>query len=298
MKVNLIALCGILMVLSGCKDDGGDGIFERGETLAELTDKRLKEVSGLASSVKNPGMLWAHNDAGNDAEIFLVDQRLNIQMTVTLAGVENRDWEDIAIGPGPDSSETYVYVGDIGDNDAAYPVKNIYRFPEPAAASGQNVRLSEFDVITFRLEGPVKDTESLFVDSRSGNVYVVSKREEPVFVYELKAPQVSNDTLTAFRTLSLPFTKIVAADFYSRSGDILMKNYTNVYYWKNDGSEDVVSLLKKQPIEIPYEEEPQGESIAWAADGSGFYVLSEKKKKDPSYLYFYSKKEAAVKAGN
>ena len=69
-----------------------------------------------------------------------------------------------------------------------------------------------------------------------------------------------------------------------------MKNYSNVYYWENKNREDVVSLLKKQPVEVAYEKEPQGESIAWATDGSGFYTLSERKKKQPTYLYFYSKK--------
>src|SRR5688500_13099374 len=38
--------------------------------LAELTDKRLEEVSGIAASANNPGLLWAHNDSGNSAEIL------------------------------------------------------------------------------------------------------------------------------------------------------------------------------------------------------------------------------------
>jgi hypothetical protein len=69
-----------------------------------------------------------------------------------------------------------------------------------------------------------------------------------------------------------------------------MKNYTNVYYWENKDNLDMVTLLKKTPKGIPYESEPQGESIAWAADGSGFFTMSEKGDDQPSYLYFYSKK--------
>jgi hypothetical protein len=263
--------------------------FEKGQPLSELTDKKLKEASGLAASVGNPNMLWTHNDSGNDPEIFLVDRNLEIKLTVRLAGVENRDWEDITVGPGPDPSKNYVYVGDIGDNDSVYPEKYIYRFPEPTLGSDDQISVSAFDKIVFRLEDGVKDTESLFIDASSKNLYVISKREEPVFVYELKYPQPTGDVLTARKIGSLPFKGIVAADRFSK-GDIIMKNYTHIFYWENKEREDVATLLKRPPLEVPYEAEPQGESIAWAVNGTGFYTLSEKKKKQPSYLYFYSRR--------
>ncbi|HYF70667.1 MAG TPA: hypothetical protein VD884_21175 [Ohtaekwangia sp.] len=263
--------------------------FEKGKPLSVLTNKTLKEASGLESSIRNPDLLWTHNDSGNEASIFLIDEDLDIKMTVTLAGIENRDWEDITVGPGPDSSQTYVYVGDIGDNDAIYPYKYIYRFPEPVFSTTDHVQITEFDTIIFKLEGAVKDTESLFIDANTRNLYVVSKREEPVFLYMLKYPQVNGDTLIASNVLSLPFKEIVSADM-SPDGDILMKNYTTIYYWENKNNEDLISLLNRRPGEIPYEEEPQGEAIAWATRKPGFYTFSEKKKKKPSYLYFYAKK--------
>ena len=33
-----------------------------------------------------------------------------------IAGADNCDWEDIAVGPGPDPQKTYIYIGDIGGN--------------------------------------------------------------------------------------------------------------------------------------------------------------------------------------
>ena len=68
-----------------------------------------------------------------------------------------------------------------------------------------------------------------------------------------------------------------------------MKNYNKVYYW-NSAAKSITDVLKESPLEIPYETEPQGESIAWATDGSGFYTLSEENKKEKSYLYFYKRK--------
>ncbi len=293
MKTNYFILTAALLIFFGCRGQVSNPIsaqFEKGKTLAELTDKKLKETSGLSASVQNPGSLWAVCDKGNSPEIYLIDKDLNIKFTVTLQGVSNRDWEDIAVGPGPEVGTTYIYVGDIGDNDAVYPVKYIYRFKEPTLSTEANIALHDFDKITFRLEDAIKDTESLFIDSKTRNLFVVSKREEPVFVYMLSYPQSLSDTVIASKALSLPFEGIVAADCSPETGDILMKNYDKIFYRKNTSGLDPVSLLKTQPEEVPYEKELQGESITWATDAPGFYTLGEMKKKQPTYLYFYSKK--------
>jgi hypothetical protein len=282
----------ILMVACSSKEqtnNRSDG-FLPGVKLAELNNKALKEISGIAASVKNPKMLWAHNDSGNGADIFLLDDHLDVKLTCTLAGIENRDWEDIAVGPGPDASKSYVYVADIGDNESHYQYKYIYRFEEPALSNTQSTKITitSFDRITFQLSDTRKDTETLLLDPRTKNLYVVSKREEPVCLYELKYPYPQEDTLVAEKIMTLPFTQIVGGDFSANGQEILMKNYRQVYYW-NSSSKSITDLLKESPLEIPYEAEPQGESITWATDGSGFYTLSEEKKKEKSYLYFYKR---------
>src|SRR5688572_9254920 len=178
--------------------------FEQGQKLAELKNKKLKEVSGLAASINNPKMLWAHNDHGNDPEIFLVDENLDIKLTCTLTGIENRDWEDITTGPGPDPSKNYVYVGDIGDNDGLYKYKYVYRFEEPSWSTAQSntITISTVDKITFRLSDKAKDTEALLLDPRSKNLFVVSKRENPVHLYELKYPYSTTEALTAEKVMA------------------------------------------------------------------------------------------------
>src|SRR4051812_16120960 len=103
LKVN--AFFFITALLAGCSGPAPEkpDLFEfsGGEKLAELKNDTIEEASGLAASIANKGLLWTHNDSGNDSKIFLVDENLNIKLTCTLAGAENRDWEDITIGPGP-----------------------------------------------------------------------------------------------------------------------------------------------------------------------------------------------------
>lgn len=289
----LFLLLGFLIV-SCQKNNGQDKAnspFAAGERLAELTGEQLLEPSGLAASVKNPEMLWTHNDSGNGAEVFLIDRKLNIRMVCVLRGVRNRDWEDIAVGPGPKAGKTYVYVGEIGDNMAQYPFKHIYRFEEPVFKNGETkILIKDVDVLTFSLPDGKKDTESLMVHPVTGALYIVSKREEPVVVYTLKGGFVSGDTLTAEPVARLPHTQIVAADFSPDGKAILMKTYKEVLFWNADENKPVGETLKTAATKVNYTEEPQGESIAFARDGSGFFTISEQVKGAKSYLYFYPRK--------
>lgn len=279
----------IIFVLScsGKEVNDASNDFLRGVKLAQLNNKDLREISGMASSINNPKLLWVHNDAGNKAEIFLLDENLDVKLTCKLNGIDNRDWEDIAIGPGPDSTKSYIYVGEIGDNDARHRYKYIYRFEEPTWDKNEkSLIISAVDKIIFRLPDGPKDTETLLLDPRTKDLYVVSKREKPVYVYKVKYPYEAQDTITASKVVSLPFTGIVGGDFSAKGDRILLKNYSNVFYWHSP-SVPVEELLKQTPKEVPYEVEPQGEAITWVRDGSGFYTLSEESKKEKSYLYFY-----------
>lgn len=289
-----ILICYVLLILIGCSPKRSNPVisndFLPGKKLSELTHKKLGEVSGLASSVANPGLFWALNDSGNDPEIFLIDRDLQIRSTYKLEGVKNRDWEDIAIGPGPDSTKKYIYVAEIGDNDAVHRLKYIYRFAEPVADSVEDASITSFETITFELPDKRRDTETLMINPGTGDLYIVSKREEPVNVYEIKFPYPTSGTITAQKVLSLPYVLIVAGAFSPDGSEIVMKNYNHIYYWANPSKKPVHELLSEAPREVPYEVEPQGESITWANDNSGFYTLSEKNKGKKSFLYFYERK--------
>jgi len=284
----------LVILFVSCLDNrsssGDSDAFLPAQRLAELTEKKLDEISGIATSAANPGYLWVHNDSGNPAVVYLIDQNLDIKLECKLQGVKNRDWEDIAVGPGPEEGKTYVYVGDIGDNNARHAVKYIYRFEEPVvSANAGEMIIKEFDTITFSLEDGKKDTESIMVHPETKDIYLVSKRERPVFVYHLRYPFNDNDTLTAKKLVSLPLTQIVSAGFSPDGDEILMKNYDEIYYWEV-GQGSVADALKKKPQRLKYTEEPQGESIAFNLDGSGFYTLSEKLKGEKTFLYYYPRK--------
>jgi hypothetical protein len=280
-KVWIAALC--LMACSGEISDLFSSAKEKG-----IVDIKLEEASGLVASAAHPGYFWTHNDSGNGAQLFLIDSAANIAATMPLGAVRNRDWEDITLGPGPDPDKTYVYVGDIGDNKAQYPYKIIYRLEEPTAI--ENKTIEDFDTLFVQLPDGTRDSEALMIDPISSRMFIVSKREDSVRLYQFANTWKSGDTLTAELKIKMPYNLTVAADISVNGSEVLLKNYDHVYYWKREGTESITDLLQRTPLELKYKPEKQGEAIAWSRDGSGYYTLSESTTHERARLLFYKRK--------
>ena len=109
-------------------------------------------------------------------------------------------------------------------------------------------------------------------------------------MYQIPFQFNSGDTVVAEREIILPLTRIVAADVSAEGTEVLIKNYDYIYYWKRTDNQSISELLQTNPIELSYNREPQGESIAWQRDGAGFYTLSEEAKNYRGRLLFYKRK--------
>jgi hypothetical protein len=271
-----------------CGKPVGDDLFNPARSLGKISEK-LDEASGLVASLNNPGMLWSLNDSGNDPSVFLINDRAKIVLTCTLDKVKNRDWEDIAIGPGPEPGKNYLYVADIGDNDAKYKLKFIYRFKEPLLSGDKKMKITEFDTLILRLPDRQRDTETLLIDPITNDLFIVSKREDSVRLYRAQYP-FRKDTIILDNLGKLPFKLIVAGSISANGREVLLKNYGKIYYWRRSANESILDLLKRDPIQLAYEPEHQGEAIAWSGDSLGFYTLSESSVVDRAQLRFYKRK--------
>ena len=248
-------------------------LFTKGKVLGEV-DNNLMEASGLVASVKNNGYFWSHNDSGNSAEIFLIDGHASIKLICKFNNLQNRDWEDIAVGTGPEEGKTYIYVGDIGDNNAKYDVKLIYRFEEPILSDQKEIVILDYDTLIVKLPDGVRDSEALMIDPITKDMFLFSKREDSVRLYQIHFPY-QQDTLLAERIAILPFHNINASDISVDGSEILIKDYDTIYYWIKEGGESIGELIVKKPFELPYDKGRQDEAIAWLRDGSGFCTLGE-----------------------
>ena len=121
----LLGLMGACRMMTACRCAPGlksqanrirrESPYEKAEGIGKVTDKKLREISGITYSKLRPGTWWIHNDSGDAARIAAIDSRGNLLAAFRVVGAVNEDWEDIATGPGSDGSSA-LYIADIGDN--------------------------------------------------------------------------------------------------------------------------------------------------------------------------------------
>jgi hypothetical protein len=291
MRHHILSFCSVLILFSACaqKQAKNSSLFTASQSAHTLNYSKIDEASGLDAGIVNKGKFWTHNDSAGDPEVYLIDSLGQHVGTVVLEGLVNRDWEDITVGPGPEKGKSYVYIAEIGDNNAIHSIKYIYRFVEPLLLQDQKISISAVDTIAFQFDDGQRDSEALMIDDATSDLYIFSKREKQISLYTLPFPQRTDTLLTASKQLTMPLTQIVAADFNAATGEVLLKNYNSVYYWKRKEAESIVDLLRTEAQTLPYEPEPQGESICFDSYGQGYYTVSEAAKGIKPALLFYKR---------
>lgn len=261
-----------------------------------LVNANLDEISGIAASTDHPGIYYVHNDSGDTSRFFAIDPTGQLKTTYYFKGEPSerqgvRDCEDIAVGPGPVKNKSYVYLGDIGDNEASHPYITIYRFQEPGLTEQADGKKDIEGAPLFLKypDGP-KDAETLMVDPIDQLLYIVSKRKRSVTVYTTPLNYKANDTVTLTKRSTLhfgglpPFKWITSGDISKDGGQILLKNYHHVYYWKRPAGVPVWQVMTGKPVKLYYKNEKQGEAIGFTPDGTGYYTTSEGRG-EPIYYY-------------
>jgi hypothetical protein len=285
VRNGLILLASICFCCA-CKKHTSSSAAARTEpvSLTTLQDPRLTETSGIAASVANPGLLYVHNDSGDTSRFFAIHPDGSLRAVVYYNGDKSlkllgvTDCEDIAVNIGPQPG-TYVYMGDIGDNDAVRKDIIIFRIKEPALSDTLVNAQAEPLVLTYP-DGP-RDAETLMVDPIDKLLYIVSKREDSVGIYSTPLLFNANDTAVLQLRAKLYFsgfgeTKYITAGDISQDGlRILLKSYTQVYYWKRQSGEAIWQSMLRSPEALPYTIEQQGEAIGFTTDATGYYTTGE-----------------------
>ncbi|WP_428665317.1 PE-PGRS family protein [Runella sp.] len=294
MKNSLVIPTLFVLFFTGCKheetpvDPESDNFSETPTSHVVQPADDLNEASGLADSFKQPGLLWSHEDAASPDEIFLLNRDGTIVGKMKTP-FPNYDWEDIAIGPGPQANETYLYLADIGDNAINLDIKRIYRFPEPA---GLTSPITNYDRIQFRYPDGSYDAETVLLDPLTRDLFIVSKWESKAHLYRLAYPQSTTEVITAEKLGEMTIGSDLTGGSISTTGkEIIVRGYTGIHYWKRATTEKVGDVLLRAPAKsLPYIFEPQGEAVCFDKDGKGYFTLSERRNVPSVNLYFYARK--------
>lgn len=267
-------------------------LFRQPEAIGELADPTLTEALGLAASRVNRGYFWTEEDSGNPNQIQLLSRDGKVMARFIIDGAENRDWEDMTVGPGPVSGQAYVYVADIGDNKLRYPEKVVYRFPEPVlnpAATPYTATITKADVLRFTLPDGVKNAEAFLIDPTSLDLYMLSKEAHST-LYRATYPQSPTQTTVMQQLVTMPFDRVTSAAISPNGREVLIRTYGQLFYYPRPTGESINNTLKRTPKRLPLANENQGEAVAWATDGSAYYTTSEKTDATIPKLYRYQRK--------
>ena len=246
----------------------------------KIKDGALRGISGLEFSVRNKNLIWVHNDHGRKGRVFLIDKNGFTRATFKWDSWI-RDWEDITIDPGSMDGKPYIYVGDIGDNSADHPFIYIYRFPEPLIDDEKE--LQNVQTITLKYPDGSRDAEAMFADPVSKQLYIITKREDQVGIYNAPLSMRDGDTVLLKKVgkLSLEgtglFKWVTSADISRDGSQIVIRSYHDVFYWKRSKGQSVEQALRQKPAKLPHHSELQGEAIGFTPDGKEFYTIGEGK---------------------
>jgi hypothetical protein len=285
MKLIKIIVFICIYIISGfttsCKNDADiivNQIFDSIPSVNKL-NPIINEISGIADSKINNGFLWAHADRGNPPVLYLVNYNGNISKTIFLKGVTNRDWEEMAL------FENHIYIAETGDNSHVYSSYKFYKFPEPNATTDT---VYNIETINFTYPDGSHDSEAFIIDPDSKHIYIITKRDNPAKIYRLDYPYSGSNVVSL--TGTLPYSAVVGAAISLDGKEIIIKTYTNLFYYKRNSNEAPSEVLKKSYIQLPYKIEPQGEAVCFSNNGTGFFTLSEKGFSNEVNLYFYKRK--------
>ncbi len=240
----------------------------------QVASSELVEASGLAASRTTPGVLWSHNDSRGTASLYAFDALGQDLGGYGVPGAFALDWEDMSPGPGPDGTDAYLYVGDIGDNfNIRGGLVTVYRVPDsdPELLEGE---FPEATALTYRYPDGSHNAEALFIDPVEAALYLITKSDEAAFVFKGSLePSTEAIDLAHISTLFLG-AEVSAADMSADGSTLAVRGYRTVWMWHRNPGATVEDMLADEPCQAPSPEERQGEAIALDQDFA-YWTISE-----------------------
>lgn len=269
--------------------------FAPAAALGPVTSDKIVEASGIAASRKNRGIFWVHNDSGDSPRVFALNRDGRLLATYTLKGASARDWEDIALGPGPTPGQDYLWVGDIGS--AGSPPLTVYRFVEPAVRADQTpVEKTIRDFTRIDLIYPDKaehDAETLWVDPKTGDIYILTKSSGKSLLFKKRAPHSNGKKAILELAATLDFSTLpgdglaTGGDITAKGDFIVVRTYSHAFVWAVPAKGPITTAFASPPCRRLFlKNEPQGEAIAFTPEGD--LVTFSETRDQP--IYFYERK--------
>jgi hypothetical protein len=251
-----------------------------GKALCTIRDSRLISLSGLG--IIPTGFVVINDNTGSNTRdrVFFLDKSCKVASRTVTYPNGARDPEDLAIG-----KDGAVWVADIGD-DPLNPTRTsigVWKVP----ASGSQATL-------YRMRYPdgKHDAEAMLLDANDQPI-ILTKEAGVSRIYTPAtpiAPISSNSQGVALKKVgefrpqrtgtSTPLSLIgqLQVSGAANSPDrtkVVVRTLSDAYEWDVPDGDVVKAITTGKPRITPLPEEPQGEAIAYSADGGTFYTVSD-----------------------
>ncbi|MDP2309418.1 MAG: hypothetical protein Q8P18_25580 [Pseudomonadota bacterium] len=248
--------------------------------VGSLADADRSEVSGVAPSVLNPGVLWILEDHGNDPAFYAIDLTGAPLGTLSLEGAENVDWEAIALGPCP--TGTCLWAADVGDNALERTEVALYRVPEPEVGWGGGLDAT-LVAERFPLVYPdgAENVEA-FLLTPEGMPVLLTKRgdgESKVYVVDDLVPDVGVVPRLVGRISTRdPEAEsggiVTSADLWPDGSRLLVRTYDSTWEFEL-GEAGLEGVIDAPRLPLPHAEQQQVEAVAYDAVLGGYWQIAE-----------------------
>lgn len=258
------------------------------EIVGTIKTDEITESSGLVASRCQPNVFWTHNDSGDGAFIFALNDAGEKLGTFKVENAKNRDWEDIGIFK-TEGGECFLYLGDIGNNVRVRDESVIYRVKEPTVTEKDKTsdrkkpsKTEDAQKIKFEYPDIRHDAETLFVHPQTGDIYVLTKRLSGASgVYKLSKNYDVRKTnplekIADFTVPAIPNGFLTGGDVSADGKRVVVCDYFAAYEIAlPEAATNFDEIWKQKPILIQTGKREQGEAVGYAPDGETIFLTSE-----------------------
>ena len=293
----------VCLIFSGCSsvfssktgngyktNENSNSNYDKPKVTGKIQSNEITESSGIAASKCQSGVLWTHNDSGDNALIFALDSTGEKLGTWKVSNAKNIDWEDIAEIKTA-NGECFLYIGDIGNNTRDRGEFTIYRVKEPKVSaenksSGKKnpIETESAETIKFSYPDMRRDAETLMVHPVTGDIYIVSKRlSGAAAIYKINSDFDLNkinkiEKIDDFSGPAIPNGFLTGGDISPDGKRVIICDYFNAYELVlPETAKDFDEIWKETPATIELGAREQGEAVGYSADGKSIFATSEKK---------------------
>ncbi|MEN3940730.1 hypothetical protein WJU23_05500 [Prosthecobacter sp. SYSU 5D2] len=272
------------------------------EKVAVLADKRIAESSGIARSLRHPGIFWTHNDSGGEPCLFAINQKGETVAKVRVPTAANFDWEDITQGPD-EKGQPCLFIGDIGDNLKRRASIQIYRIPEPDLPEDAEKEVLSAEPETWHVSYPDgrHNAECLMMHPLNRHLFIVTKTEDGrCALYRVPEDRISGQAMKLIKMADLNFPSrpregkrpgmacmATAADFSPDGSWLVIGTYSYLHEWKLSKKASLAQSLAAPARIIQPPLTKQMEAVCYDEDGASLWFTSEQL---PVPLYRLSRK--------